>query len=671
MYVIWDGNSKLGPYADADARHQFEQSQFHRSPELCGTCHDVSNPVVGDLAHNFGAQTPLAPGTFSGIPGDAVENKAAFNNFPYQYGVVERTFSEHQASALAQTRVADFNTLPAELQVAGGSIEVAYQAAIASGNGGDYSDGTTRYYSCQSCHMRPVTGQGCDKNPPVRTDLPFHDQTGGNYWAPDAIQYQDSLGQLLLGGGLSTGQLDAMNDPAIGGKARAKQNLEQAASLTVTDNVVRVVNLTGHKLISGYPEGRRMWLNVQWYDAADALIAEDGAYGAITALIDGVPTSVDTLLDLDDPYTRVYEAHGAMTQQWAGQLLALGKPASLPLVFDRESGAVVTTLGDLGAQAPGSYAETFHFVLNNYLAKDNRIPPWGMRYDDSVERNILPVPADQFGAPGPGGTYEHWDDVTLDPPPGADHADITLYYQPTSWEYIQFLDLANSGQNAFLANEGDKLRDAWLNTGMAAPHVMETTTWVVATPACQDGLDNDGDGSIDAADPGCASASDVSEHGTNACDDRLDNDGDGTFDYPADAACASASATSEDDGDTIPDAVDNCPTVANEQQLDFDGDGDGDACDVDDDGDGLLDTVETNTGVFVDEGDTGTDPLDADSDDDGFTDGDEVQYGTDPNDPQSNLSVPAMSFGQMSLMAGLVALMGYGLLRRRPRLAAV
>ena len=48
---------------------------------------------------------------------------------------------------------------------------------------------------------------------------------------------------------------------------------ERGSSLTVTGNTVRVTNLTGHKLISGYPEGRRMWLNVQWFDAAGQLMA--------------------------------------------------------------------------------------------------------------------------------------------------------------------------------------------------------------------------------------------------------------------------------------------------------------------------------------------------------------------------------------------------------------
>lgn len=57
--------------------------------------------------------------------------------------------------------------------------------------------------------------------------------------------------------------------------------------------------------------------------------------------------------------------------------------------------------------------------------------------------------------------------------------------------------------------------------------------------------------------------------------------------------------------------------------------------DDDDDGDGLLDVVETATGLFVSASNTGTSPVDADSDHDGHSDGAEVAAGTNPNDPLS------------------------------------
>jgi len=60
----------------------------------------------------------------------------------------------------------------------------------------------------------------------------------------------------------------------------------------------------------------------------------------------------------------------------------------------------------------------------------------------------------------------------------------------------------------------------------------------------------------------------------------------------------------------------------------------------DSDGDGLADSVETNTGVYVDVNDTGTDPDEPDTDGDGYTDGIEVAQGSDPLDPASRPTRP-------------------------------
>jgi hypothetical protein len=471
MAALSDGSAKFGPYIDADARHQFDQSLFHRDVDYCGTCHDVSNPAVGDLAHNNGSQTTADPVISSGVLGSAVDLKAAFNNFPYQYGIVERTYSEYKASALPNTLVSNYSSLPSDLQA--GAIEAAFISS-----GGDYADGSSRYYSCQTCHLQPVTGYGANKNGiPLRTDLPLHDMTGGNYWMPDVIKYQNTANTLRLGGGLSDLQIAAID----AGKARAQEQLDLAASLGVSGNTLKVTNLTGHKLISGYPEGRRMWLNIKWYDSGDTLIREDGAYDTIIVNIDGISTEVKSIINLADPNTKIYETFPGMTQEWANQLLSLGYDPGLPLSFDRITGAVDFTLGELAAQPADSSHKTFHFVLNNTIVKDNRIPPYGFDYEEARKRNALPVPADQYGG-SPGGTYNYWDSLTLNPPTGAVYASISLLYQPTSWEYVQFLYEANDGSNEFLAQEGNNLLDAWLNTGMAEPYVMATTTWGQTLP---------------------------------------------------------------------------------------------------------------------------------------------------------------------------------------------
>jgi hypothetical protein len=480
MSSMWGGSDKLGPYNDADARHQFMLSLWHRDRDFCGTCHDVSNPAVGDLAPNHGAmlqQVVKASGQ--------TRNEVAFNNPPYRYGVVERTFSEYKSSLIPHTAVDDFASLPEDLR--GGALQQIWEIATANGTkSADYENPTaTRYYSCQTCHMRPVTGTGANKRGvPVRDDLALHDMTGGNYWMPQVILWMDDRGLLRLGGGLSDTQRVALADGAL----RAKEQLRLAATLTVDEqaNTVKIVNHTGHKLISGYPEGRRMWLNVRWYDGAGAVLREDGTYGPYVDAngdpvtvpdADGIQRQVSTLLN--PATTKVYEAHMGMTRNWVETVKTLigstGVLAFEPTITDPADSAHVTVGDFLGGA--GDSIETFHFVLNNAVLKDNRIPPYGMDFNLAEERNALPVPADQFGNPKAGDAYDYFDIIGLNPPTGAVSADISLMYQPTSWEYIQFLWLANEGENAFLADEGQHLLHAWLATGMAEPFVMAEATW--------------------------------------------------------------------------------------------------------------------------------------------------------------------------------------------------
>jgi hypothetical protein len=588
MMVMSNDYGKLGPYntGDAVARHAHSGSDFHRDTDFCGTCHDVSNSAVGQLAPNGGTQ-PGAPAVIrSGELGyplgllidpnypsqdpNILAGMAAFNNPAYAYGIVERTYSEYMSSPFPTKLVDDFGTLPADLQDVRGSLYNAYMAATTGGTrSGNYVDGDLRYFSCQTCHMRAITGRGCDKNnAPNRLDQPMHDQTGGNYWVFPLIQYQDTKGTLRMGGGLSAEQIEAMND----GTLRAKTHLTQAATLDVVGNTARITNMTGHKLITGYPEGRRMWLNIKFYNASGVMIEEVGKWGPLTGAtasnpVDGEEFVPWSIVDIDNPKLKVYEVHPAMTKDWAALLIAVGYPADMPLSFDRLTGDVDCKLGELAEVPSGTppcdggahpaYHETFHFALNNYVASDNRIPPYQMDYYESLRRNAQPVPANQYGGSS-GGVYNHWDDIDIAAlsPADAIGADLTLYYQGTSWEYVRFLnnavDTTDDGLGArtpvtpFLADEGKNFLDAWLNalrvegqhTHMVPPHIMATATWGTtpqcepASEICDDGKDNDCDGLIDCEDSDC--------NGNPACPpaliewpmclDNEDNDNDGLID---------------------------------------------------------------------------------------------------------------------------------------------
>ena len=141
---------------------------------------------------------------------------------------------------------------------------------------------------------------------------------------------------------------------------------------------------------------------------------------------------------------------------------------------------------------------------------------------------------------------------------------------------------------------------------------------------------------------------------------------------------ANSDGPSDRDGDGVPDEDDAFPDDPNESS-DFDGDGIGDNADLDDDNDGYLDEIEVhcrtdpldasdypldtdddflpdcldddddNDGYLDSEDDFPLDPnewldtdgdgigdnADLDDDNDGWSDSEEIQYGTDPKDPNS------------------------------------
>jgi hypothetical protein len=184
---------------------------------------------------------------------------------------------------------------------------------------------------------------------------------------------------------------------------------------------VEVTNETGHKLPSGYPEGRRVWIGVRAYDAADSLVYESGAYDPATGVL------------THDPDLKVYEIHGGISTRLAS---IVGVPAG----------------------------PSFHFVLNDTVYMDNRIPPRGF-----ANVNFETVQSPPVGYAYADGAYSDSTLYVLEET--ATRVDVTLYYQSTSKEYIEFLRDENTTNAA-----GDDLHDAWVAHGRAAPVAMATAS---------------------------------------------------------------------------------------------------------------------------------------------------------------------------------------------------
>lgn len=376
-YVIDPLDVRRGPFdLGSFNSHEWRQAPFFSQSSMCITCHDVSNPVFSRqpdgtyAANDFGQPAP----SFD-----------KYDQFP-----IERTGSEWEQSAFAQ-----------------GPIEM----------GGRFGGNITAVSTCQDCHMPDTTGRGCNQGGrPIRNNLPTHQFNGGNTWVLNAIRnlYPDSVTLL-----------DAASVNAS--IARTVTMLENASDLEAwqdgSDLVVRVINQSGHKLPSGYPEGRRAWVNVIFLDAEGGVVQEFGHYDGATAL-----------LDYDS--TKVYEAKIGVD-------------------------AVVSGLTGV-PEGP-----SFHFALNNTWYKDNRIPPRG--FTNAGFASVQAAPVGYSYADG-----QYWDDTHFAVPPGAVEAEVHVWYQSVSKEYAEFL-LSENVTN----DTGILFYQQWIATGRSTPVEMDALTLAV------------------------------------------------------------------------------------------------------------------------------------------------------------------------------------------------
>ncbi|MBK8129675.1 MAG: hypothetical protein IPK53_12515 [bacterium] len=104
---------------------------------------------------------------------------------------------------------------------------------------------------------------------------------------------------------------------------------------------------------------------------------------------------------------------------------------------------------------------SFHFVLNDTVYSDNRIPPRGC-----TNTELATVQSPSVGYAYADGQY--WDDTDYALPGAADSLVVSLYYQTTSKEYVEFLRDENV-TNSW----GDTLFALWDSTGKSAPELLE------------------------------------------------------------------------------------------------------------------------------------------------------------------------------------------------------
>jgi hypothetical protein len=345
---VVDGNlvPRRGPWSYREGlspTHSWLQDEWLGTSEMCGTCHDVTT-------HR-----------------ERVDDDGQGMGMPFNE---QRTYSEWLGSAFSQP-------------------------------GDDFR-------SCQDCHMTAVADAvGCNDF----VNVTSHPEGGRRHDMVGANRFVTELLQGLYGGAgsneindffwnLSLDRIDELLETA------ATLDIEAPADVHLGEGLdgltITVTNETGHKLPSGYSEGRVMWLEIA-ASYRDELVFSSGLWDQS----DGMQR---------DDQLRTYEG----------------------IAEDAGDGAV------------------FHLLRNNRWVVDSRLPPRGL--SSNVETD--PV-GDRYTLQGDG-TWPHWDTVSYafegrddiaDATPGDSTDDVLelrvrLLYLINTPEYIEFLADENQTNDA-------------------------------------------------------------------------------------------------------------------------------------------------------------------------------------------------------------------------------
>jgi hypothetical protein len=537
------------------------------------------------------------------------------------------------------------------------------------GSGGANSDiaGIGWADSCQDCHMRDVTGKASIfPSAPVRSDLSLHDFSGGNQWIQKILASADQSSSvydpynydILSGVKYEGAQIDVAGIQGYGGQLlmgseKSKNQLKEAANLSLenetTDDITLIVkNNAGHKLISGFPEGRRMFLNIKFFNASGYPLGEINPYEPLVVQKDFFGNDM-------------YISGGNLTK------------THNEMVWECEMTSTLT-----------GEDKTFHFVLGTDRYKDNRIPPRGFNTSAMSTRIIQPRwegedAPDYFTVEEYAGGY---DKLIISKPLGTAYWNATLFYQTTSKEYIEFLRDEINGNGGTLQGTGaggdppyliqsdpffsnlkgwgNAIWDLWLHNNGSAPFVMDTYHRL---PTSDIDLDSDGLSDVwellwfgnlsetPAGDYDTDGLSNLAEYENATSPINADSDGDEIPDlWEIENLLDPNDHDSQDDADF--DGLSNLAefgNVTNPNKGDTDSDGMPDLWEVgnllDPNNDDSQEDPDSDGLSNLDEFENATNPQSIDTDSDGMNDLWELNYGLNPiiDDANSDTDMDGLS----------------------------
>ncbi|HET7833517.1 MAG TPA: multiheme c-type cytochrome, partial [Gallionella sp.] len=412
----WDMVNPYTPELPPGPGGSLSGNTFIRSSEFCGSCHDLTVPVLNH-----------------GMP-------------------EQRTYTEWKFSEFSKTTNVGYDPIKKQQW-----------------------KGEQR---CQDCHMPTLKHEYTDLDPSSYNPDPFwvggfpygkdrapnggtafHKLTGANRNLPAMMKALYPEVDLVLMGA-PIGRDPRVFPGMLSDRGPMWDRAQQNTDITLRDALdvqisqapvelqgqpgvyemkVKVTNNSGHRIPTGYPDGRRFWLSVAAKDAAGVNVYESGVYDAAQATL-STATGV--------PFNRALSNVIDSTQQ-----------ANAVMVYERVTGTCTNANGAAIFPDPTSGVPTAcapsTALTNNFILFDNRIPPKGFTYQDYRTAgvkfwNYNPTTMVPYEQGGPVNSKivqryadgQNWDEVTyrFKAAPGQKiTATAEVYWQTHTREYMEHL----------------------------------------------------------------------------------------------------------------------------------------------------------------------------------------------------------------------------------------